>query len=80
MKRNLIGNYIPEVLLGEQDENKGVLVCVVMNRLLGTFPMQLLSSFCFHVFPSNSSEHVVAKGAVVGAVEADVEVEKKEVK
>lgn len=37
-------------------------------------------SFCFHVFPSNSSEHVVAKEAVVGAVEADVEVEKKEVK
>lgn len=72
MKRNLIGNYIPEVLLGEQDENKGVLVCVVMNRLLGKFPIQLL--FCFHVFP------VVAKEAVVGAVEAHVEVEKQEVK
>lgn len=74
MKRNLIGNYIPEVLLGEQDENKGVLVCVVMNRLLGTFPIQFLSSFCFHIFP------VVAKEAVVGAVEAHVEVEKQEVK
>lgn len=35
---------------------------------------------CFHVFPSNFSEHVVAEEAVVGAVEAEVEVEKKEVK